>query len=71
MKIEEPEMQEMMRGVRDIDEEEEEPQEVKPFWFNCDNIGNVLHRFLDVGCVDARLPIQVTSTVRSEITKSL
>ena len=30
MKIEEPEMQEMMRGVRDADEEEEEPQEVKP-----------------------------------------
>ena len=28
MKIEEPEMQEMMRGVRDVYEEEEEPQEV-------------------------------------------
>ena len=29
MKIEEPQMQEMMRGVRDLDDEEEEPQEVK------------------------------------------
>ena len=29
MKIEEPAMQEMMRGVKDVDDEEEEPQEVK------------------------------------------
>jgi len=32
MKIEEPEMQEMMRGVRDADEEEEEPQEIPGCW---------------------------------------
>ena len=29
MKIEEPAMQEMMRGVKDVGDEEEEPQEVK------------------------------------------
>merc|ERR1712156_1069068 len=32
MKIEEPAMQEMMRGVKDVDDEEEEPQEISGCW---------------------------------------